>query len=165
MDLFGGGFNVGVNVPQNNVVYLDKQKEVTRLIKLIYVTPFDVLINQIESVVSKFNLSDTTKYGYDYYGCKSDSGVGKFNKIGYELLRDEYNSISTSAHKDLLLLTLIFYSFNNQIRFNASGKFNMPVGKRDFNGCARNNLKRFSSKIKKKIFLFIVLISKSLKTN
>lgn len=154
VDLFGGGFNVGVNVPQNNVVYLDKQKEVTRLIKLIYVTPFDVLINQIESVVSKFNLSDTTKYGYDYYGCKSDSGVGKFNKIGYELLRDEYNSISTSAHKDLLLLTLIFYSFNNQIRFNASGKFNMPVGKRDFNGCARNNLKRFSSKIKKKDISF-----------
>lgn len=154
VDLFGGGFNVGVNVPQNNVVYLDKQKEVTRLIKLIYVTPFDVLINQIESVVSQFNLSDTTKYGYDYYGCKSDSGVGKFNKIGYELLRDEYNSISTSVHKDLLLLTLIFYSFNNQIRFNALGNFNMPVGKRDFNGCARNNLKRFSSKIKKKEISF-----------
>ena len=30
----------------------------------------------------------------------------------------------------------------------------MPVGKRDFNGCARNNLKRFSSKIKKKEISF-----------
>ena len=37
-------------------------------------------------------------------------------------------------------LVLIIYGFNHQIRFNSSGDFNMPVGKRDFNGAIRKNL-------------------------
>ena len=35
------------------------------------------------------------------------------------------------------------YSFNNQIRFNRDGKFNLPVGKRDFNKKMENKLTAF----------------------
>lgn len=33
----------------------------------------------------------------------------------------------------IMFYILIIYSFNNQIRFNRNGEFNLPVGKRDFN--------------------------------
>ena len=48
-----------------------------------------------------------------------------------------------STKKDLIFLTLVIYGFNNQIRFNSNGEFNMPVGKRDFNNSLRKNLKNF----------------------
>ena len=35
------------------------------------------------------------------------------------------------------------YTFNNQIRFNSDGEFNLPVGKRDFNVRMQNKLKYF----------------------
>ena len=42
-----------------------------------------------------------------------------------------------------MLYVLIVYSFNNQIRFNSDGEFNLPVGKRDFNIKMQNKLKSF----------------------
>ena len=42
-----------------------------------------------------------------------------------------------------MLFTLIIYCFNNQIRFNSKGDFNLPVGKRDFNSHINENLKKF----------------------
>ena len=60
-----------------------------------------------------------------------------------------------SADKDFLFLTLIIYGFNNQIRFNSSGEFNMPVGKRDFNNSLRKNLKSFINVLKTKNIEFI----------
>lgn len=38
---------------------------------------------------------------------------------------------------------LILYAFNNQIRFNANGEFNLPPGKRDFNQKMYEKLCRF----------------------
>lgn len=60
------------------------------------------------------------------------------NKSKYLDLRNDYNSmVEDSAEKDFLFLTLVIYGFNNQIRFNSNGEFNMPVGKRDFNNSIR----------------------------
>ena len=41
------------------------------------------------------------------------------------------------------MYVLIVYAFNNQIRFNSDGEFNLPVGKRDFNIRMQNKLKSF----------------------
>lgn len=38
------------------------------------------------------------------------------------------------------------FSFNNQIRFNSNGEFDMPVRKRDFNSSSRKNIKDFFKK-------------------
>lgn len=46
------------------------------------------------------------------------------------------------------------FSFNNQIRFNSNGEFDIPVRKRDFNSSSRKNIKDFSLKIKNKNILF-----------
>ena len=71
-------------------------------------------------------------------------------------LRSDYNNIKNdSIEKDFLFLTLVIYGFNNQIRFNSDGEFNMPVGKRDFNNSLRKNLKNFITKLKTKDIDFI----------
>lgn len=151
VDLFGGGFNVGANIEANTIIYNDNQKEVVRLIKLLNKYSHRVISNRIENNIKKYNLSNTIEYGYDYYGCNSNSGVGKYNRKNYYKMRDDYNKIKTfNENKDFLLLTLIIFSFNNQIRFNNNGDFNMPVGKRDFNSSTRKNLKEFSSMLKNK---------------
>lgn len=43
----------------------------------------------------------------------------------------------------ILLYTLILFGFNNQLRFNDNGEFNLPVGKRDFNTAIEAKLVRF----------------------
>src|SRR5690606_18797740 len=108
----------------------------------------------IEEIIKAYGLSDSQKNGYEFYNCNSDSGLGSYNKSMYYKLRDEYNSLRNSKRRDYLLLTLIIFSFNNQIRFNSNGKFNMPVGKRDFNSSIKSNVINFSSIIKEKNITF-----------
>ena len=47
-----------------------------------------------------------------------------------------------------MLYLLIVYSFNNQLRFNRKGEFNLPVGKRDFNCKMQKKLGNFIDRIK-----------------
>jgi len=148
IDLFGGGFNVGANIEAKRTIYNEKQKEIQRLIHLFYKHNYVDIIAKVENIVRTYSLSNTFAKGYGFYGCESDGGVGKYNKPFYLKLRDDYNDIKeNSEEKDFLLLTLIIYSFNNQIRFNSEGLFNMPVGKRDFNSSTKKNIKNFCLKV------------------
>ena len=48
------------------------------------------------------------------------------------MLRSDFNSLSKKdSDYYVMLYVLIVFAFNNQIRFNSSGKFNLPIGKRD----------------------------------
>lgn len=148
VDLFGGGFNVGSNIEAQFIVYNDKQKEVMKVVKLFKKYDSIEICNKIEKIINRYELSNTNDHGYEYYGCNSDSGIGSYNKNKYERLRTDYNNFpNENDEKYFLLLTLIIYSFNNQIRFNSKCEFNMPVGKRDFNNNVRKNVKLFANKI------------------
>jgi DNA adenine methylase (dam) len=148
VDVFGGGFNVGANICAKHTIYNDKQKEVQRLIKLFFNYQYEEILKKVVSIIEEYKLSNTTENGYEFYHCTSDSGVGSFNKKGYTKLRETYNSTNGSSDsKDFLLLVLVIFSFNNQIRFNSSGDYNMPVGKRDFNKSVKKNMIEFSMKI------------------
>ena len=46
-----------------------------------------------------------------------------------------------------MLYVIIVYAFNNQIRFNSAGEFNLPVGKRDFNSKMHSKLLGFIERI------------------
>jgi DNA adenine methylase Dam len=156
IDLFGGGFNVGANVNSDKIVYNDKQKELTRLIRLFYTEDYLTIISKIEDIIEIYGLSKSSKNGYSYYGCLSDSGLGFYNKEKFLNLRDDYNKRKSDTIKsDFQLLTLIIFSFNNQIRFNSRGEFNMPVGKRDLNNSIRKNIRNFSLKLKEKNVEFL----------
>ena len=46
-----------------------------------------------------------------------------------------------------MMYIMIVYAFNNQIRFNSAGEFNLPVGKRDFNSRMHAKLDAFIDRI------------------
>lgn len=157
IDLFCGGANVAINVNSNNkITCIDNQKELIRLFNTLKSLPTEKTFSMIENIIEKFGLSNTFRYGYQKYGVSSSEGLANFNKDKYLKLRDYYNNRKDdSEFFDIVFYVLIVFGFNNQIRFNKKGHFNIPVGKRDFNINIRRNLKKFIKAIKEKDICFL----------
>lgn len=152
LDVFSGGGSVGINIESNKVLCIDKEEKLISLFKYLQNQDYYDLVKRLDELSEKFCLSNTYKNGYEYYGCNSANGVGIYNKAGFLKLREYYNK--SDDKKDELFLMLLIYSFNNQIRFNNQGDFNLPVGKRDFNASLRKKLKLFMNKLNSKNILF-----------
>lgn len=155
VDLFCGGCNVAVNVKAKKIIANDLSKELISLFKYLKKNDYFEINNQINKVMEHFNLSSSFKHGYQHYNTTSSSGLGHYNKEGYLKLKDEYNSMPASDKKNLYFLMLIIYGFNNQIRFNRNGLFNIPVGKRDYNNSVKKNLNDFITAIREKDLDFV----------
>lgn len=149
VDLFCGGGDVAVNVDANRVIANDINENVCGLLSMFRDVDTNTMLNVMEETIAKYELSDVSKNGYDFYGCESNSGVGSYNSPHYAKMREDFNNMKVKDQNYYqLLFAIIIYSFNNQIRFNKDGKFNMPVGKRDFNKNAKEKLCSFMEKIK-----------------
>lgn len=97
------------------------------------------IFSKINKIIKDFKLSNSAKYGYEFYHCDSAKGLSNYNKEKFLALRNVYNE-----KKDIFVLfTLIIFAFNNQIRFNAKNEFNLPCGKRDFNKNIQEKLSSF----------------------
>ena len=149
VDLFCGGCNVGINVDCNKVLFNDSNKYLMGLLDTFRRLTKEKIFDWIYKSIDKYGLSLVSKNGYDFYNCESSKGLGEYNKAGYNKLRDDFNK---KASKDneyyLMLYLLIVYSFNNQLRFNRKGEFNLPVGKRDFNSKMQGKLEAFIDRVK-----------------
>lgn len=148
VDLCCGGGSVGLNVLNraNEVVCLDINKEVITLLQTLLLYPEKAIINKIENIITEYGLSDSFHNGYDQYKNYIDgnNGLKNFNKEAYLKLRDYFNNNHMDQYiRSFYLFVLLAYCFNNDIRFNSSGKFNMPIGKTDFNGSIRDKLTSF----------------------
>ena len=106
-DLFGGGMNVSINEKCNKVVYNDIETHVVDLLQHLHTTDVNEAVTAIDKLIEKFDLSKT-------------------NAEGYNALRDYYNQDPSDP---MVFYTLVCYAFNNQIRFNKNGQYNMPFGK------------------------------------
>lgn len=149
VDLFCGGCNVGINVDCNKVLFNDSNEYLMGLLDTFRRLTKEEIFDWIYKSIDKYGLSLVSKNGYDFYNCESSKGLGEYNKAGYNKLRDDFNK---KASKDneyyLMLYLLIVYSFNNQLRFNRRGEFNLPVGKRDFNSKMQGKLEAFIDRVK-----------------
>lgn len=131
IDLFGGGFNVGINASAKEVIYNDLNLPVVEILEYIHRSETDYILSEIDKIIEQYDLS-------------------KINREGYLKLRDYYNK---SVFKSpIILYTLICYAFNNQIRFNSKGEFNIPFGKdrSSFNPTLREKFIEFSEAINNK---------------
>lgn len=150
IDLFGGGFNVGVNVKAEQIIYNDICVQVVDLLQHLYKSEYSYIHEKIVEMIINYGLSRSDINGYETYGCNSNSGLVEYNKAKYMKLRADYN-ISPDWIK---FYTLVVYSFSNQIRFNSKKQFNMPCGKRDYNLSLQGKLKLFVEEIHKKNIQF-----------
>lgn len=134
VDLFCGGCNVGTNVSAVRYIYNDYCEPLINLYSVMQTMKSETFIEKIELIIEKYDLSNVKEYGYDFYNCNSSDGLGSYNRDKYIKLRADFNSIrSRDSDYYIMLYVLIVYAFNNQIRFNKNGEFNLPPGKRDFN--------------------------------
>ncbi|MGL6065254.1 MAG: Dam family site-specific DNA-(adenine-N6)-methyltransferase [Fusobacteriaceae bacterium] len=128
VDLFGGGFNVGINVKSNNTIYNDQITPLVNLFKYFQDNSLEIILENIDEIITQYNLK-------------------KDENEGFVLLREHYNS--DKVKNPLVFYILICFSFNYQIRFNNSGRYNCPHG---------TNRSSFSENLKKRLILFVEAI-------
>ncbi|MBR6629938.1 MAG: DNA adenine methylase [Bacteroidaceae bacterium] len=130
IDVFGGGFNVGINISAERIIYNDINPFVVQLIESFKIDTYSYL-NYVAKLIRQYNLSPN-------------------NKEGYYALREKYNKTPIHERDPRMLYTLILYGFQQQIRFNAEFGFNNPVGSRWFNECLLSKFITFARYSKKK---------------
>lgn len=161
VDLFCGGATVGLSVDAKKVIFIDNNIQVINLLKHLSRYNFDELLIRLEKLIQKYGLSYSAKFGYKTYRMgiekRDNNGLKNFNTIGYYKLRSDYNASKNKFSEpslDLLYL-LVVYAFNNDMRFNKSGEFNLPIGKTDLNKSNIKKLKQYIDKINKINSVFI----------
>lgn len=131
VDMFAGGLDVSLNVQANNIICNDINNYVISIYQEIQQYQLDTLLQDIQHIILKYNLTKT-------------------NKDGYLSLRSRYNK----THNPLELFVLVCYGFNHQFRFNNQGEFNNPFGvnRSSYNPQIENNLIGLHSKIQAMTF-------------
>ena len=149
VDLFCGGCNVGINVKAKKHIYNDADEHLLYLYNTFKNLDKESTFKWIDEIITEYGLSRACDNGYEFYGCESGKGLGNYNKAGFLRLRDDFNKTqSIDYYYYIKLFVLITYAFNNQIRFNSKGEYNLPVGKRDFNSKMASKLSAFIDTIK-----------------
>lgn len=131
IDIFGGGFNVGINANAEKVIYNE-------------------LNHLVSDLIDSFRSNDTYQYILFIKKNIKKFSLQKENAVSYRKIRDHYNSLPVDKRDPRLLYTLILYGYNQQIRFNSNYNFNNPVGMRWFNDKVLEKMISFSRVIKEK---------------
>ena len=106
VDLFGGAFNIGINVNANTIIYNDIINYLSELFLYWKNTSLIEINDYIDKTIIENNLSST-------------------NKEAFLKFRQKYNN-----EKDIRdFFILICYSFNSQMRFNNKQEYNSSFGK------------------------------------
>ena len=136
VDLFCGSGTVGLNAPAETVILNDLSRPVVDLLKFLAKTDYDEIYKSVEAIAERYDLT------FGARGTLSKEEVADHNRSGYVKMRDDYNRSSSPE----LLLALVLYGFNKQIRFNKQGKFNNPPGDNDFNLNAQKKIKDYQQR-------------------
>lgn len=156
LDLFGGGASVAINVNYSEITYNDISLWVPKVINVLKKRELEEILEYIKSRIELFNLSSTHIYGQAKYKKfrTGNDGLKKYNEKAFYNFRKLINTnldngnIQDETYLDILIL--MFFSFNNDIRFNKQGQINIPVGKTDYNSQSYDKLVTFHEAINRK---------------
>ena len=155
-DFFCGGCNVGINVNYNEIICLDREERLIYLYQTFQNLEKESVFNWIYDIIEEYGLSLISRNGYEFYNCDSATGLGKYNRKPFNRLREDFNKCNVVDYRYYVMMyVVIVYTFNNQIRFNLNGEFNLPVGKRDFNSRMQSKLSDFIDKIHSANYRFV----------
>lgn len=137
VEVFAGSGIVSLNYQNPKIFFLnDKDIWLTKILEYLINNEPNLIIKKIEQIINKFNLP---------FNQPNEKYVEQFN-----LLKDSFNK-NKKVDK---LLVLVLFGFNQQIRFNSNGDFNIPAGKFHWNSYQRNKLLNYCLAIKdKEIFI------------
>lgn len=141
---FAGGGSSFINTVADKYIVNDIDNYVIKLHLFLssYTGREEELINKLYETIDYYGLSCSYRgitvpaelkkqYVKTYYS--------RFNKDSYNRMRDDFNK----NNDYMLLYLLLIYGFNHMIRFNSSGKFNLPVGNVDFNKNVYRSIKHY----------------------
>lgn len=134
IDVFGGGYSVGVNIEAEQIIYNDFNFIVARLLECFKNTDTAELVRYITRTVKRYKLEPGAKEAY-------------------LKLRDKYNATPLDRRDLKMLYVLIMYGFNQQIRFNSSYDCNNPVGPAGFNDVMLSKLISFCRRMQEQNLL------------
>ena len=133
---FVGGGSVFMNVEADEVLLNDIDSNIIAIHQMLCNSaenPND-FYNRVDEVVERYSLSRSYKEDVVPEELKREfekTYYARFNKVGYEKMRSDYNQ--SQDRRPFVLYMLLIYGFNRMIRFNKSGDFNLPVGNVDLN--------------------------------
>lgn len=151
VDLFCGGCNVGLNVEAQQVIYNDIDQRLVDLFGTLCNLEKETTFEWIDQIISQYGLSRVSQNGYAFYQCDGANGLAQYNREPFLRLRHDFNQRTKAERIDyyysVMFYVLIVYAFNNQVRFNGAGEYNLPVGKRDFNKQMQQKLSAFIDRV------------------
>ena len=132
---FCGGGSSFLNVVANKYILNDIDKYMIKLHNMLnlYSRSSNMFFNIVHNIENKFNLSASYRQDVIPSELKSQfkkTYFAKFNKKGFEQMRDDFNKDKSNLE---LLYVMLIYGFNRMLRFNSKGDFNLPVGNVDLN--------------------------------
>lgn len=131
VDIFGGGFNVGINFNCEQLIYNDCNFKVKELLETFKNENTAEIYKYIEKMIKKYKL----EHG---------------EKEPYLKIRELYNNTPIDKRDPKLLYLLVLYGFQQQIRFNSSYDYNNPVGQAGFNDKLAEKLISYCRNLKEK---------------
>lgn len=136
IDIFGGGFNVGINFNAEQIIYNDCNFKVKELLEMFRNVETIDLYKYITHMIKKYKLE-------------------KGDKKSYLKIRELYNSQDKNLREPKLLYLLILFGYQQQIRFNSSYDYNNPVGQAGFNDKILEKIISYCRNLKEKNVVFM----------
>lgn len=133
---FVGGGSVFMNTIAKQYVLNDINPHVISLHNLLcnFANHQESFFSQIKTIVNDYNLSfsfQKNNIPEELKKAYPKTYFAEFNRIGYNQLKQDYNS--SNVKNPLVLYLLLIYGFNRILRFNSREEYNVPVGNVDFN--------------------------------
>ena len=145
------GWSPFLNIEAKSYILNDIDSNIYKIHKFLLSKTDHFIINNISKLTKSYNLSRSyiedivpsdikKKFPKTYYA--------KFNKVGYNKLKNDFND--SMGKPALLLYILLIYGFNRMVRFNSKNEFNLPVWNVDCNKNVIDAIKNYTNFTKNK---------------